>query len=169
MRPLHTKSRKLRPSGLEAEAQEEVSCGTQPFAESVSSLAHHSPFAACPHLPTQLVSNISRLASVRSGRFPTARRPQLTRRPSTAELEASIANGTATSRSHPTPQLPPYDPASVALTRVQDLAQAPNFSHLADSPDSSGAANIGAGSLDWRLATPQMASALSQHLCDGKH
>lgn len=28
-------------------------------------------------------------------------------------------------------------------------------------------ANIGAHSLDWRLATPQMATSLSQHLCNG--
>ena len=31
-----------------------------------------------------------------------------------------------------------------------------------------GAPNIGHESLDWRLATPQMARSLSQHLCEGE-
>ena len=85
-----------------------------------------------------------------------------------AELEASIANGTAvaSTTSRPLPQLPAYDPASVALARLNQ-SSAPNFQHLADSP-AGDTPNIGAGSLDWRLATPQMASALSQHLCDGE-
>lgn len=134
---------------------------------------HHSPKIALTPLllaykMIQLASKSSRLASVgpRSA-FGTvvSHSPCISL---TAELEASIASETTVSSSsapRPPPQLPPYDPAALALAQIE--AAVPNFAHLADTPDD-GQSSIGASSLDWRLATPQMASALSQHLCDGE-
>ncbi|KAM0787683.1 hypothetical protein ACM66B_003746 [Microbotryomycetes sp. NB124-2] len=64
-----------------------------------------------------------------------------------AELEAVIATGAA-GAAHAVPATP-------------------DFRNMSDSPESDKAiANIGAGSIDWRLATPQLAQQLSQHLVD---
>ncbi|KAK4047722.1 hypothetical protein OIV83_005230 [Microbotryomycetes sp. JL201] len=50
---------------------------------------------------------------------------------------------------------------------ITSVVATPDFRTTSDSPESDRlVANIGAGSIDWRLATPQLAEQLSIHLCD---
>ncbi|KAK4702835.1 hypothetical protein P7C70_g3383, partial [Phenoliferia sp. Uapishka_3] len=79
-----------------------------------------------------------------------------------AELEAQVTVQN-THDLHPTfdilrPHPPPAAPPSQALTSF--------LASLPESPETEPVPNIGQDSLDWRLATPQMARSLSQHLCD---
>ncbi|SCV71196.1 BQ2448_2784 [Microbotryum intermedium] len=59
--------------------------------------------------------------------------------------------------------LPASSPSALAA-----LSTANSSGMLTGLPLATDTSSIGAFSLDWRLATPQMAAALSRHLCDGE-
>lgn len=84
-----------------------------------------------------------------------------------AELEGTAPNSTSAHN------------GVVATTTAVEKSASPADSNASPSPEASALASphlalaqlealsdIGHGSADWRLATPQMAKSLSQHLCD---
>ena len=85
---------------------------------------------------------------------------------SLAQLEEQIATRNGTE---------PVDSQKATVLNFADLGldpmelefgYAPELLRASNSPDTN--VDIGENSLDWRLATPQMASSLSQHLCEGE-
>lgn len=82
-----------------------------------------------------------------------------------AQLEKQIAsrNGVEPVDSQ---QAPVLNFADLGLDPMElEFGYAPELLRASNSPETN--VDIGETSLDWRLATPQMASSLSQHLCEG--
>lgn len=100
-----------------------------------------------------------------------------------AELEATLADssklsaasGQTGATARPAGQIQPnttYDPAQQVFASLEAADATPSFFDLSEFSDSSNspaqdAIVIGTGSIDWRLATSQMAPALSRSLCEG--